>query len=189
MKPRILGINGIRTDGSTSTDRLLRQFDDYATIDVNYPKVNIFTARSRSRQRRNATILNNISMPGDVLIAHSYGCLLALRAMEMGARFSHVFLFAPAMNVDFTFPFHGMENLTVIHNRSDRAIKWGSWLRFRHDFGKMGSEGYKGPPDIRISNMLDDTGELDKRNHSHYFSNQNIGTWAKFIDKTIKGQP
>ena len=184
MKPRILGINGIRTDGSGSTDKMLQQFDDYLTIDVNYPKVNIFTARSRSRQLRNAETLVFQHIPGDVLVAHSYGCLLALRAMELGAKFSHAFLFAPAMNRDFTFPYLGAQKIHVIHNKADRAIALGNLLWW-HDFGKMGSHGYSGPPDPRVENIEDSSGEKGERRHSHYFDNQNIGYWAKFIERTI----
>ncbi len=184
LMTRILGINGIRTDGSTNTDKLLRKLRErgHQTLDINYPEVNIFQARSRSRQKRNATILYDAHNGGDILIAHSYGCLLSLRAMEIGASFSKVFFFAPAMNVDFTFPYHGMEHLTVIYNPTDEAIKWGARLRFGHDFGKMGSEGYQGPPDSRILSILDKTGDKGKRNHSHYFFDKNIDSWADYIE-------
>ena len=183
---KILGINGIRTDGKSSTDKMLNKLRDYGhkTVDVNYPKVNIFTARSRKRQLRNAQILVNKSSVDDVLIAHSYGCLLALRAMELGANFGHVFLFAPAMNVDFTFPYLGMTELSVIHNPSDKAIKYGQLLAW-HDFGAMGRFGYKGPPDPRITNIEDYNGVMGKRNHSHYFHDKNISHWAEYINLSI----
>ena len=134
--------------------------------------------------KRNAKKLKHVHIKGDVLIAHSYGCLLALRAMELGAQFSHVFLFAPAMNRDFTFPYLGMTELHVIHNQNDRAIKAGAWLAW-HDFGEMGRFGYNGPPDPRIINRQDvDKGDSGT-NHSHYFSNEHIGKWANYIEKVI----
>ena len=184
---RILGINGIRTDGSTSTDILLRNLRRRGHVchDINYPKVNAFQARSRSRQRYNAGFLLDEHNHKDILIAHSYGCLLGLRAMEMGALFSHVFFFAPAMNRDFTFPHHGMDNLTVICNFTDQAIKWGARLWFGHDFGKMGSHGYDGPPDNRIENTMDNSGDEGERNHSHYFFEHNIDRWANYIEQKI----
>ena len=183
---KILTINGIRTNGGSSTDKIggCLSRSGFEVLDVNYPKVNIFTARSRKRQLSNAQNLVNKACDGDVLIAHSYGCLLALRAMELGAKFSHVFLFAPAMNVDFTFPYLGMENCTVIYNKTDKAIKMGNWLWF-HDFGKMGSQGYKGAPDPRIINMEDEKGIKGDRNHSHYFNNENIDSWVEFIRSKI----
>ena len=188
MKPRILGINGIRTDGSSSTDKLLKRLQGvgFEIKDINYPRVNIFTARSRSRQKKNAQILVDEHITGDALIAHSYGCLLALRAMELGAKFRQVFLFAPAMNVDFTFPYLGMVKLRVIHNPTDKAVKMGEMLRFRHDFGAMGRFGYDGPPDTRVINIKDDSGDKGKRNHSHYFSDKNIDHWVKFIQEKIE---
>ena len=184
---KILTINGIRTDGSASTDKLGGELSrlGFDVVDVNYPRVNIFTARSRKRQYKNAKHLVNKSHKGDILIAHSYGCLLALRAMELGAQFSHVFFFAPAMNRDFIFPYLGMKNLTVIHNHTDQAIKMGNWLWF-HDFGKMGSLGYNGAPDPRIANILDSKGREGKRNHSHYFNDTNIKYWTNFIRDKIQ---
>lgn len=183
--PRILGINGIRTDGSSSTDLILYELHalGHTAIDINYPRVSIFTARSRKRQLRNAQILKDASKEGDVVIAHSYGCLLTLRAMELGAKFSYAFFFAPAMNVDFTFPYHGMKNLYVIYNPTDKAIRWGSKL-WNHDFGDMGRKGYKGAPDNRIESLVDILSR--KGEHSDFFNRKNIHHWVKFINGIIK---
>ena len=185
---RVLGINGIRTDGASSTDKVIDMLTarGHKGIDVNYPKVNIFQSRSKRRQYANASILLNAHRQGDTLVAHSYGCLIALRAMELGARFGQVFFFAPAMNRDFVFPYHGMEKLTVIHNRTDQAISLGNLL-WRHDFGKMGSHGYKGAPDSRISNLRDFGGSYGSRNHSHYFNDSNIVDWVNFVELKMRG--
>lgn len=188
---KVICINGIRTDGSTSTKRFASRLREhgYNAIEIDYPEVSVFGARSRSRQKRNAQYLLDVVEDGDILVAHSYGCLVSLRSMEMGARYSHVFFYAPAMNRDFTFPHHGMEKLYVIHNPTDKAIKMGTWLRFRHDFGAMGSEGYGPlPEDDRIMNLPDDTGEDNKRNHSHYFNKDNLDNEIlRFIKLTKTG--
>lgn len=177
---KVICINGIRTDGASSTKRFCSALNDLGieAIEIDYPMVNIFQARSRKRQRKNAQYLLDVYNKGDIVVAHSYGCLVTLRAMELGARFSTVFYYAPAMNRDFVFPFHGMEKLYIIHNKTDEAIKWGDRLWFGHDFGKMGSHGYSVPPispeDERITNIEDKTGIKNERNHSHYFNKKNL---------------
>lgn len=186
---KILGVNGIRTDGSSSTDLMLKEMRlfGYRTYDVNYPKVNIFTARSRERQYRNAQRIIDAHNESDCLIAHSYGCLLGLRAMELGSKFKKVFFFAPAMNRDFVFPPGSFDNLYVIHNENDKAVKWGNRMLFRHDFGDMGRYGWqsKGYSDSRIANIEDYSETRGKFAHSHYFLPENIVKYSKFIHVEI----
>jgi len=193
---KILTINGIKNRGKKNTDKMGKLLADqgFDVFDVNYPKVYALTSRYRSIQNKNAKILLNAANDGDILIAHSYGCLLALRAMELGAKFSKVFFFAPAMNRDFIFPYLGMTELYVIHNKTDKAIKWGSWLR-SHDFGKMGSHGTNSiPEDPRVTNIEDFSGKKGEENHSHYFASvnghyfkeENINHWVNFIKDKIK---
>lgn len=189
---RILGINGIRTDGSNSTDLLLRDLADlgHETVDVNYPRVNIFTARWRSRQLRNAQHLVDAHKPGDAVVAHSYGCLLTLRAMELGASFGTVFFFSAAMNDDFSFPPEGMRRLFNIHRQDDRALTLGDLLLW-HDFGAMGKTGYSGlPPDRRIRNIPAWTHTLrrDPFAHSDYFLPENRPAWARYVHYQLTGQ-
>lgn len=190
---KVICINGIRTDGSSSTKLFAAKLREMGieAIEVDYPEVGIFGARSRKRQRKNAQYLLDVMEDGDILVAHSYGCLVGFRSMEMGAKYSKVFLYAPAMNRDFTFPFEGAEHskgsITIIHNPSDKAIKMGTWLRFRHDFGAMGSLGYNGSDDYRIINRLDNTGVEDKRNHSHYFNEKNLDNEIELFIEAIRG--
>jgi len=183
---RILGINGILSHGEDSTDKLLKllQCRGYDAKPVDYPLATAFLARFS--QKRNARILKAHHRHGDCLIAHSYGCLISLRAMEMGAKFDTVFWFAPAMSEHIVIPHHACKRLYVIHHLEDLAIKLGSWLWF-HDFGKMGAVGYQGPPDDRVTN-LQTFGEssYDRMLHSHYFSDRRITKWLDFIDRTLR---
>ena len=187
---RILGINGIRSDGQNNTDRLLRELEKmgYETVDVSYPRVNVFTARSRKRQLKNAQLIREVYQPGDAVIAHSYGCLLTLRAMEIGCEFSQVFYFGAAMNDDFSFPFNGMVKLWNYHNPNDMALTLGRLLAW-HDFGAMGQTGYRGPLDQRIRNipMRHRSPGRFSMNHSHYFLNPFLGVITKKIDAELQG--
>ena len=186
----ILGCNGIRNDGASNTDLILNDLASmgWQTRDVNYKrKVRTWQARSRKRQRENARILLDLHQPGDAVLAHSYGALVVLRAMELGAKFGQVFLFGAAMNDDFTFPFNGMKRLWNIHNPADKALSMGALLVW-HDFGRMGQTGYNGPPDPRIHNVLARPTAHEIMEHSNYFLGGNRPKWVKFIDKNLRTQ-
>lgn len=184
---KILGVNGIRSDGANNVQRML---DDLARLGwpvqhVSYPRVRAVMARYRSRQRRHARRILDAHEPGDCVIAHSYGCLLSLRAMELGAQFGTVFFFGAAMNEDFTFPYLGCRALHNIHDPSDRALGLGSLLVW-HDFGRMGQTGYAGPPDPRVRNVPG-TGEIesDLWRHSHYFKAGNRRAWVRYVHREL----
>lgn len=185
---RILGVNGIRTDGRNNTDLLLNELKEngFDTVDVSYPEVNIFTARSRKRQFKNAQRIVDAYKPGDAVMAHSYGCLLTLRAMELGAKFSTVFFFGAAMNDDFSFPAEGMQRLHNFHNPNDVALTLGRLLWW-HDFGAMGQTGYDGPPDQRIINtpMPEESKGRLSLNHSHYFTKVRMRDITGFIKDAL----
>jgi len=187
---RFLSINGIRSNGEGNIDRLYSELNKlgHSGVDISYPRVSAFGARSRTRQRKNAEIILEHHQPGDWVIAHSYGCLLTLRAMEMGARFGRVWFFGAAMNDDFTFPRHGMTHLYNYHNQYDVALTLGKMLWW-HDFGAMGQSGYKGAPDPRIQNkpFIDSSPGRFSLNHSHYFRSPNLVPLADHINKTARG--
>jgi hypothetical protein len=180
---KIIGVNGIRTDGSTTTSMMLADLHTkgWSVKPLNHPRVWLWQARSRKRQYEHAKMLLDLHDPGDCVIAHSRGGLTVLRAMELGAMFSQVFLFGAAMNQDFTFPFMGMKALFNVHNPADKALGLGSLL-WRHDFGPMGQTGYKGPPDPRIANVLARPAVSEYMDHSNYFLPINRKKWVKYID-------
>ncbi len=183
---KILGVNGIRTDGANSTDLILSRLKNLgcSVRDVKHPKVSLFDVpflRFDYLKRRDAGIIITCMEQGDNLIAHSYGCLRSLEAMERGAKFNTVFWFAPAMDADFEIPVGGCKRLFIIYNKYDKAIWWAKLLLL-HDFGKMGRVGYQGPPDPRVVNV-EDTSISDKKawNHSHYFNEYHLDKWVQFV--------
>lgn len=185
--PRIIGVNGIRSNGEKNTDLLLGELrmHGHDVLDFEYGRVNFFTARSLARQKAIGHRLREVSKVGDHVVAHSYGCLVTLRAMQTGARFGHVWLFAPAMDCDFTFPWHAAQRITVVHCKSDLALVGGSFL-VKHSFGNMGRHGYHGPYDARVHNI-----EVDRRflAHSAYFKRQELSHWGTLIDRDLRSSP
>ncbi len=185
--PLILGVNGIRSDGSRNTDLLLGELRmlGHGVLDFDYGRVNFFTARSVTRQKAIGHRLREVSQPGDHVVAHSYGCLVTLRAMQTGARFGHVWLFAPAMDSDFTFPWSAAQRITIVHCRTDLAL-FGGALLWGHAFGNMGRTGYQGPCDHRIRNI-----EVEPRflAHSAYFKGQELSHWCEMIDRDLRQSP
>jgi hypothetical protein len=186
---RVLGVHGIRNDGATNTDLMLADLArlGWSTVDVDYARVGVLTARWRAIQFRRARQVFAAARPGDAVVAHSYGCLLVLRAMELGMQFGSVFFFGAALNSDFTFPILGMRRLYNIHNPADRALGLGSMLVW-HDFGDLGKAGYAGPPDPRIVDIPASAADPQHEplHHSCYFLAEARPAWVAFIDRQLR---
>jgi len=181
---RVIGVNGIRTDGSTNTDRMLNELKKvgFQVEDINFPQVSIFKVpflRSKAVMDKDAGKIFGCYNPGDHIIAHSYGCLLTYRAMLMGAHFGKVFWFAPAIDKDIVIPEGACERLYIIHNPNDKAL-FVAKLLFWHDFGEMGRVGYQGPNDERVENIMD-TSKPTLFNHSYYFLDEYLKHWAQMV--------
>ncbi len=191
---RLLGINGIRTHGAGSTDQLLAELAlrDWQTVDANYPLRHIWQVRSRRRQYADAQRLLRYHRDGDAVVAHSYGCLVSLRMMELGARFSTLFWFRPAMNRDYLIPRHACRRLYAIHDPRDRAIGLGICMPW-HDFGAAGRYGLLagnngcgriGDPrvtNIRVPGYI----RHEPWHHSDDFLDGNRRHWVDFIDDRL----
>lgn len=182
---KIIGVNGIHTWGEANTDRLLDALAlRHETYDFNYPKVSVWRAGCRAEQLRIARLLKDQAEHGDVVVAHSFGCLVTLRAMELGARFSTVFFFSAAMNQDFTIPIHGCRKLINVYNPADHALWLAKLIRW-WDLGRMGSYGYAGPPDERVVNVQSFHNESGTLNHSHYFRTPHLEQFAAMVTNWI----
>lgn len=198
MSLPICTVNGIHESAFTTTDAMAGalQSRGIVTKKLRYPTRGAFDTRNRLLQYRDAKDMLEQLPPRPVdIVAHSWGCLLTARMMELGGShlFRNVFLFAPAVDPDWIFPIEAFERMYVIHNRKDRAVWWAK-LAFRgwHPWGEMGRVGYQGDPDPRITNIEDITQHGDKwgRLHSHYFQGANLDRWAAFvIDKTTVSPP
>jgi hypothetical protein len=198
-----IGVNGILTDGSTNTDRLLlRLVENYncKVVDFKYRRVNYLDVGINLRKHKSNTFVGQIAhrlietqqklnQPVSI-IAHSFGCLITLRALQMGLIANNVYLFAPAANENEFIYTKNINNIFVIHNKNDFTIKLGSLLFF-HDFGLMGVNGAKHNDD-KIINVPYDTpnpptlfGKLSAifDNHGSYFFEHNIIDWVQFIAK------
>jgi len=139
----IHGVNGILSHGSGSTDLLLYRLQElgHATNDVAIPLRGIVQSYFDSINKKDGALLNSLVEPGDVAVSHSRGGLVVLEAMKLGARFSKVFLLAPAMRRDVVFPYFGATEIHILCNKHDTALKLGRWLPFRHPFGALGLYG------------------------------------------------
>jgi len=177
---RILGVNGILTKGEGSTDLLLGALAarGHECIDIDIPVRGVFAARLPWITRADAKRVLREHRPGDVVVAHSRGALLTYQALRAGARFSQVFLFAPAMEADLPWP-RNVNQVWVIHNPTDPALWVGRWLR-RHPFGDLGRTGYAGPVDPRIRSKA-----VEYPGHSDYFAPGHVAYWARFVHERI----
>ena len=184
---KVLGLNGVGTDGATTTDVMLEALRayGYTCIDANYRKTHLGTLKTydRSRQYADASYVGNLYWEPDcAAVCHSRGCLVAWRMLELGYRFRALFLFRPAMNRDFALPL-GQRNVVVIHRPDDRAIKWGSRLPW-NDFGGGGRFGLDDPGVENIEAPAYERSEFWR--HSDDFFEPQVLEWSALIDDRLR---
>lgn len=188
--PKVLGVNGIHSHGINGTAAVLGQLVTlgHEVRDYRYPKRNALTVWPQANRWDDAEGLMTLAEPGDHLVCHSYGCLIALEAMAMGAEFGLVFMFNAAASSDRRpwWPLHprAAEKVFVVYNPEDKALRWGARIPF-HPFGKLGYKGYRGPHDRRVINLpqlIDDGGT----NHNDSLHDEGRrDAWVKFIDHQL----
>lgn len=172
---RIHTVNGIHSTGARSTDRLGTKLDmmGYSVNDINQPIRSAWGARWKAN--KDAKDIIDQVKDGDVIIAHSYGCLKTSIAMR-GVNLKAVFLFRPAMSRWHKFPMYQDTKIHCIYSPQDYTI-WAGALALYHPFGLAGVRGFRSP---YVKN------HKSHGSHSHDFSSQNIEYWANFVDTTLK---
>lgn len=131
--------------------------------------------------------------PGDVLVAHSNGCLIAWQLVKMGAPVAAVVCIQPALRRDTHWPSH--VPVLCCRNDDDWIVSLGRvWGRFisvtnpwkdRHGWGAAGRFGFtSGQPNV--TNW--DTGSLPfpALGHSGLFKAPALWHWAPLINHWIE---
>ena len=183
-------VHGTQGNGEANVDRIIRPLRGlgHGVRNVDYPPISNLAAAlvprrwNIKRQFRDARILMDMTSDGDNMVAHSRGCLIAHRSLELGRRFHCVFYFAPAMNVDFHFPQGSAKYIWIIHCPNDDAIKAAGLLPL-NSFGQMGRLGYSGPSHDSIAEVQV---EADRPAHSHYFYGVNLSDWSRFVSARVE---
>ena len=182
---KIIGVNGIHNwskSNNSFTDKILARLSlEYDVVDVEYPRMlAILGWLPWSVNRRAKLVAEAITGPDDVIIAHSFGCLATLRAMQLyGARVRKVIFFAAAAEVDEPIP-DNFQVLYNIHSSADLALKLGYVLPL-HSFGKMGHSGAL----TDNPNVVN----VDAAGHDHddYVHPKNICDWVDVVRAMIQG--
>ncbi len=175
---KLISIPGIHSDGTGTTDKLGYRLEalGYDFLDLDLPRRNAFNARWKAK--KDAKRIIEVSEPGDVLIAHSFGCLRSAYAMRE-IDYLAVFMFRPAMSKSWKFP-EGNTSIHCIYSRQDYAILAGAKLLwFWHPFGMAGFNGFKNPTKLKRNT-------LGSGHHNSDFSNRNIDRWVSYVPAWIQ---
>ena len=135
---RIIGVNGINTHGDSNIDLVLEGLEDlgWDIRDVNLPKRHTISAYWGAEG--DSDLIVRDSEPGDILVAHSFGCLRAAYAAQK-QDYAAMFLIAPAMSRDYQFS--RPKSVYCFCSADDWVVTLGSWIPF-HPFGKAGTKGF-----------------------------------------------
>jgi len=172
---KIIGVNGIRSDGRGSTDLALDnlRMKGFDVHDLNQPVRSAWGARFHAH--RDALDIIEVAKDGDVVICHSYGCLKTVIAAK-AINFRAIFMFRPAMSRWHRFAKVSiLTELYCIYSPQDYTIIAGS-LALYHPFGLAGARGFKSR---RVTNLA------SHGPHSHDFKNPNLQFWMNRVVEFI----
>lgn len=138
---KIVGANGIATHGEGNIDLLLRRLKlmGHDVVDVRLPKRHFISARWGGCP--DGSLLAQHSSDGDIIVAHSFGCLRAWHAHKV-RNYRAIICIAPAMEraSEWSHP----DRVHCWYSPDDWAVRIGSWLRL-HPFGRAGNKGFNQP--------------------------------------------
>lgn len=180
--PRVILIHGFNVrDGGAGSILTLAPYFEAAGYRVKRFRYGFtFLLGVRFLCRRFARLLYDMAEDGDIVVAHSNGCLIAMMAAEMDAEFSHMVFLNPALDRDCPLP-AGVGRLDVWHSPSDLAVRAARWLLF-HRWGDMGAIGYRGLHDKRIRSFNKERDfPISSRGHSDVFTEPRLSYFAPRI--------
>lgn len=173
---RIVGVNGIRTHGATSTDLVLAAMRErgFETVDVQLPWRSVFTARFGGKG--DGKLVAENSQDGDVLVAHSFGCLRSWHAHKI-RNYAAIFCIAPAMSRRTKW--RDPNRVHCWFSPDDKAVLAGTFLPF-HPFGAAGTKGFK---QAGIRHFA-----APGSSHGGYFKGPRLSVLAEHIELAAKGR-
>lgn len=151
----------------------------------------VWAVQSRWVNPRVAERVAKVCRPGGVILGHSNGCAIALRAVMRGAPAQGLVLLNPALEPDVQFPDH-LKWVHVYYNAQDGVVPLSNFPILQSVFfdplwGAMGCVGYRGVDDrvTAFDCMDDEDGMPDLHGHSSIIDPVNARTWGVFIGRNI----
>lgn len=188
MRAHLLHGFNVSDRGSASIDKIAPFFtlNGVPVVDHNYGWVGLLGLRRRN-QKTVQRILPMIQ-EGDVLLAHSNGCLIAWELVEAGAPLAAVVCIQPALRKDTQW--RSDVPVLCLHNDKDRIVSLGRiWGRFasvanpwrdRHGWGAAGRHGFtSGQPNV--TNLNTGIGPAPAYGHSGIFQTKPVLWWGPRI--------
>lgn len=191
MTKRVILIHGfnVKDGGAKSVDMLKPRLEaeGYEVFEYDYGYLELFMVRFRMDFI--AKMLTMIAKPSDRIIAHSNGCAITARAMELGARFNKIVFIHPALNNEWVIPSaDSVKSLTVLYSQHDNITRSAKWLRRLSPLGWFGKKSIWGAmgtygassKDKRVININDNMG------HSEIFKQDNLDDgWEDVIIEAV----
>lgn len=174
--------------GKGTTDRLapFLKAKGHIVIEQDYGWVGLLGLRFRNRSvvEKAAEQIRS----GDVIIAHSNGCLIAWELANMGLPIRAVICIQPALRRDSLWPMTA--KVLCLHNDGDIPVRlsriWGRFVsvanpfRDRHGWGAAGSHGFTSRQP-NVENWNTGKGIAPVRGHSTIFQHEALEYWGPQI--------
>lgn len=178
---RVLGVNGIHSDGAESTHLILQglKLRGHEVIDVHQRRRSSVTAWLNAEN--DAEAICDVAQTGDWAVGHSYGGLKLGHAAKY-VEFGGIVLFSPAMERNWRWD-QGQtppDRVYCIHSLHDFWIWLGNKIPW-HPFGNAGRLGFL---DKRCHNYL----AREVTTHSGYFHGAELSRWTEYVHQLLTGE-
>lgn len=143
--------------------------------------------------RRAVKALSRKVRPGDTIVAHSNGCLIAWE-LAQAVPLASVVCINPALRRDTRWPV-GLPVL-CLHNSTDWVVQLGRWWGRLFPFDGIETQGWGAAgrygftaPHLRLLNIDTAMGQWDKpvKGHSGVFGE--AAYWGEIVDRWVHDQP
>ena len=180
----------VRDGGARTTARWAGAFEDAGYTAVPHDLGLIGLVDLRCRNRALVDELLPLVQPGDTVVAHSNGCLIAWLLVEAGAKPSTVVCVNAALRRDTRWP----DTLPVLnlHSSADDVLLFARlWRRLAvsgHGWGAAGRYGFGTASGKQVCNvdMAEKWWEYPARGHSDAFKEPAWPYWAEHTAQWVK---
>lgn len=188
----VIGLHGVWSNGSGSTDLILEGLESLgnSTLEVDWGVHDPLSAArnlNKLADRIYVQIIQaQICSGHPSAIAHSFGCNILVKAMEMGVCFDRVWLFNPVLDPKTNFPADSYKRITVICDQDDAVVRWAHRLLWWAKYGNMGTVGYLGKSP-RVETVPGPTPlGMNIGAHGDAFEGEIPWLWAKHIHMELE---
>lgn len=190
----IVGVKGLHAiNNQNNITKYINKLNELGVEAKEFPyfKFGIAHTYLLGRIFRTLKKLDDFLEDGDSIVAHSFGCVLAIDLLnhmsteKRQKKLKNVFLFNPSVDWDIKIEETHFKNMFIFYEPEDTMLRLAKWLPF-NKLGALGKYGYRYPSE-KIHNIKIADGPSGTMKHDGAMFEPNLTNYSKFIRIIEKG--